>query len=332
MFQLICDKNKCWVEQRDTLTQYSKGSDTVRIRLSYSQEWDDLNKIAVFRAYDTQIDVAVASSEIEIPVNVLLKPNVHLMVGIYGISDTGNVVIPTVWANLGIIQPAPNPTDAGNYGPPALDLYAQLAALVKAAEDAAQVAASGTYASEVTFSVRVSDGQLIMTVDGEDTPLGPVSAYATALDAGYTGSYADFKALLIANAQTAYNVAQISAAYETIAALAAEAKAQASQAASLAADARERSIQAQSAVNDKQSQHKAVTTTLVSGAHTWTKAVAGATASNLIIWGPAPESLDYAASVGLRMTTQDMNTVTFATVDEYTDTTEDISVNIAVFD
>lgn len=344
MFQIQVNANKAWITQRETLTMYSTGNDTVQIDMDFGSEWDNLSKIAVFRAYDCQIDVAMTDDTVEIPVNVLLKPNVHLMLGIYGVNGTGTVVIPTVWADLGIIQPSPNPTDADNYGPPALDLYAQVAALAKAAQTAAETAVSGVYAASISFSVNAS-GHLIMTTtiteDNEttstDTDLGAVSAYAAAVDAGYTGTYAQFKALLIANAQTEYNVDAALAAVTAVTDTANEAKtiaqsasATATSAASNATAASTAATNALTAVSTKQDKHKTATVTLPAGASAWTDlSCQGVTATNLVIWGPDDESFDAAMEAGVRMTSQGANTVSFSATST---TSEDIVINLAIFD
>ena len=56
MFRVQIEKNKAWVTERETLTLYCQGCDPVKIELSFNDEWDGLSKIAVFRAYDRQID------------------------------------------------------------------------------------------------------------------------------------------------------------------------------------------------------------------------------------------------------------------------------------
>lgn len=340
MFEIQIDNNKAWVTNRETLTVYSEGYSAVQIRAWFGQEWENLAKIAVFRAYDAQIDIAMTEDTVEIPLQVLLKPNVHLQLGIYGISASGAVVIPTVWADLGIIQAGANPTAADNYAKPAMDLYAQVAALAAAAQSAAATAASGVYAGSVTFSVNAG-GHLIMSVteDGETTTtdLGTVSAYATALDAGYTGTYAQFKELLIANAETAYNVGAALAAAESVVGIAQTANTNASSAlssagsaSSAAAAASTAAAAAQTSADAKQAKVKTMTVTLSSGLSSWSNLSApGVTASNLVIWGAAPASFDAAAAALVRMTAQGADVVSFEAAEAIS---EDITMNLAVFD
>ena len=126
MFEIRIEQNKAWVLRRETLTAYSEGCEAVRLRLDFDAAWEGLAKIAVFRACDAQIDLALSGDTAQIPPQVLLRPNVHLLLGLYGIRADGAVVIPTVWADLGLIQAAANPCAAENFGKPALELFAQL--------------------------------------------------------------------------------------------------------------------------------------------------------------------------------------------------------------
>ena len=351
MFQIQVDKNKAWVTQRETVTMYSAGYEAVQIQLNFSSEWSGLSKIAVFRAYDAQIDVAMSGNTVEIPVQALLKPNVHLMFGVYGCNSAGTVVIPTIWADLGIIQGAPNPTDADNYGPPALDLYAQVQALAEAAQAAAARATSGEYAGEATFTIGTTGdetGHLILSVteDGVTTTadLGPVTAYAAALaadvDPPYTDTYANFCKLLIANYSTSEDVAaaleaveQVTSTANTANANAATALSTAQAASSAAASAVAAAAAAQTSADAKQPKYKTATVTLASGASEWGVdqpiSVAGVTASNLVIWSSAPESFDAASAAGVRMTAQGNGTVSFSAT---ATTSEDIVMNLAIFD
>lgn len=341
MFQVQVDKNKAWVTERETLTLYCQGCDPVKVGLSFSSEWNGLSKIAVFRAYDRQIDLAFTDSEIEIPVNALLKPDVHLLLGIYGINSTGTVVISTIWTDLGIIQPGPNPTAAENYSLPPENIYQQVYELAEAAEAAASQAISGNYSGTLTFTIDNSTGVLSVsrTINGVTTSadIGGVTAYAAALDAGYTGSYDLFKELLLANGRTAYEVDQALALVNALAASVATARTESAGAANTANNASATATAAQSAAaaaqataGEKQKQHIARTVSLAANASSWEGiSCQGVTENNLVFWGPAPASLDAAANANVKLTAQAANSLTF--VADRT-TTEEITINVAIFD
>ena len=340
MFEIRIEQNKAWVLRRETLTAYSEGCEAVRLRLDFDAAWEGLAKIAVFRACDAQIDLALSGDTAQIPPQVLLRPNVHLLLGLYGIRADGAVVIPTVWADLGLIQAAANPCAAENYGKPALELFAQLEALARAAQNAAAAAASGVYAGSVGFALNDSGHLLLrITEDGSTTEsdLGPVSAYAAAVAGGYTGTYAQFQALLTANAAVLADVEAALAAARAVSDTAEEARTLARSALGAAdaagiaaAEASSAAAGAQSAVSGKQDRYKARQVVLASGANTWTDLSAeGVTAGNLVIWSAAPQSFDAAAEAGVRMTAQGAGKVSFAATNT---TTEEITVSLAVFD
>ena len=52
MFEIRINSNKAWAVNRETLTRLGKNYDAVKIRLGLSSEWENLSKIAVFRAQD----------------------------------------------------------------------------------------------------------------------------------------------------------------------------------------------------------------------------------------------------------------------------------------
>lgn len=70
----------------------------------FDVKWRHLTKTIIFRAGDVTKDKIWTGSEMTIPHEVLLKPGIPLEVGVYGISSGGEVVIPTIWLNLGMIK------------------------------------------------------------------------------------------------------------------------------------------------------------------------------------------------------------------------------------
>ena len=79
--------------------------------------WAALEKIAVFRAGNVRRDVtAWENGTCAIPWECLRTPGEHLLAGVYGADGDGTVVIPTVYADCGVIQPGADPT-----GDPAAD-------------------------------------------------------------------------------------------------------------------------------------------------------------------------------------------------------------------
>ena len=88
------------------------------VTFSFSGEaWAALEKIAVFRAGNVRRDVtAWENGTCAIPWECLRMPGEHLLAGVYGADGDGTVVIPTVYADCGVIQPGADPT-----GDPAAD-------------------------------------------------------------------------------------------------------------------------------------------------------------------------------------------------------------------
>ena len=76
-------------------------------------EWTSLRKIAVFRAGGVQRSVEQADwsgSTCTIPWECLAYAGERLLIGVYGMDETGQVVIPTIYADCGWIQPGADPS------------------------------------------------------------------------------------------------------------------------------------------------------------------------------------------------------------------------------
>lgn len=76
-------------------------------------EWTSLRKIAVFRAGGVQRSVEQADwsgGTCTIPWECLAYAGERLLIGVYGMDETGQVVIPTIYADCGWIQPGADPS------------------------------------------------------------------------------------------------------------------------------------------------------------------------------------------------------------------------------
>lgn len=313
MFIVEANANKAWCTERELLTTGSKG---LQVKLSFSDDWDGMTKFAIFRAYDVSWADLVQNDTVTIPDSVLVRPNVNLLMGLYGVNAAGTVAIPTVYTDLGAIRKGAEIYDADNAQVPtdAAEFYEQLAALVSAAEEAANEARTGLHTSTAAMEID-DDGHLIMTITGETestADLGPVTAYAAAVAGGYTGTYEQFQALLTANAQTEYEVAAALAAVEEVVDTADAASAAATAASAAATSAETAATAAQTAVASKQAQHKTATVTLQAGQTTWSNvSVTGVTANNTVIVTPAPASFSAWVTAGVYCSAQGSGTLTF---------------------
>lgn len=121
MFELYAAKNQLCVRQREPVT--SGSVNVYRVVFGFSEDWGGLDKTAVFRAGDVSVSMALGESgECTVPWEVLQKPGLRLEAGVYG-TRGGEVVLPTVWADLGYIQTGAAPGDDAR--PPTPDLWRQ---------------------------------------------------------------------------------------------------------------------------------------------------------------------------------------------------------------
>lgn len=121
MFDLYAEKNQLRVRQREPVTNGSVN--VYRAAFGFSEDWEGLVKTAVFRAGDVSVSVALGETgECTIPWEALQKPGLRLEAGVYG-TRGGEVVLPTVWADLGFIRAGAAPGDDAR--PPTPELWKQ---------------------------------------------------------------------------------------------------------------------------------------------------------------------------------------------------------------
>lgn len=91
----------------DVITTRSVG---IPVSLVLSSEFDGLAKTFCARNGTAAVDVVLVGDEVNttLPADVLLTPG-QLQIGVYAADESGNIVIPTVWALVGQIKPGATP-------------------------------------------------------------------------------------------------------------------------------------------------------------------------------------------------------------------------------
>lgn len=109
------------------LKRIPAGASGLKVRIDFDEHsWGSLKKTAVFRGCVTR-DVLDPEGEVLVPAEVIAEPGENLYIGMYGVNADGNTVIPTVWANLGEILEAADPSGDESTDP-VLPVWAQLQA------------------------------------------------------------------------------------------------------------------------------------------------------------------------------------------------------------
>lgn len=86
------------------------------VSLDYTDPiWEGLTKTVVFRGAQTR-DVVNAGNVVPVPPEAVSRAGKRLYVGVYGVDGENRLVIPTVWADLGVVQAAADPS-----GDPSVD-------------------------------------------------------------------------------------------------------------------------------------------------------------------------------------------------------------------
>lgn len=154
MIRLSATKAELIVVENEVVT--SGAQRVFACAFALSEDWDGLDRTAVFRAGTRSVSVLLGGDNTaEIPWEVLQTPGITLHIGLYGAGADG-LVLPTVWAEIGMIRPGAYP--GGDALPPTPGAYDQL---VEIAENAEKIAQS------------VRDDADKGAFDGEPGPAGP---------------------------------------------------------------------------------------------------------------------------------------------------------------
>ena len=104
-----------------------KGIIGAQVQIEYTDpQWENLSKTVVFRGVETRAVLNPGETAV-IPWETVVLAGRNLYIGIYGTDQGGNLAIPTLWAKLGEIVGAAEPTDDISTEP-TLPAWAQLQA------------------------------------------------------------------------------------------------------------------------------------------------------------------------------------------------------------
>jgi len=121
MFKLYADKNKLILQKRETIT--SGSVNVYRIRFEFSEDWEGLDRTAVFRCGGKSVSVPLDSfGKCVLPWEVLQTSGLRLDAGAYG-TKGGETILTTAWASLGTILTGAEPGE--NTQPPTPELWKQ---------------------------------------------------------------------------------------------------------------------------------------------------------------------------------------------------------------
>lgn len=111
MLEISCAKARAaLISPQELLT--AGMAKVVTVHFAFSPDWDSLSKTAVFSDGWRTVDVLEATWTdgcVPIPHEVLQTAGRSVRVGVYG-SDSTGVALPTIWAELGRVRPAADPS------------------------------------------------------------------------------------------------------------------------------------------------------------------------------------------------------------------------------
>ena len=168
MFRLFAEKNKLALLEREPVT--SGSVNVYGAQFEFSEDWTGLDRTAVFEAAGVSREVRLyPGGACVVPWEVLRVPGARLRAGVYG-KQGGEVVLPTVWANLGVILEG---VPAGESPPPSPDVWEQALAGKGDALGYTEDGELGLYSGEKLLSSVVVSGGGEGGMQGPPGPEGP---------------------------------------------------------------------------------------------------------------------------------------------------------------
>lgn len=152
-----------------------------QVEFDYDEDiWHELHKTVVFKGAVTK-DVVTDANIVTIPHEVVEKPFFQLSIGVYGVNADGNIVIPTLWEDIGDILDATAPSGDDTNTDPSLPVWAQIQAMIgnlneleTTARDnlvaaVNEVAQSGGGGGSASIAMRVDGGFIQYSTDNGKT-------------------------------------------------------------------------------------------------------------------------------------------------------------------
>lgn len=117
--------------------------------------WEGLTKTIVFQGAETK-DVILDGDSCELPQEGVSRIGASVRVGVYGTDSDNNIAIPTLWAHVGIVQDAADPS-GDPATDPSLPIWAQLQQEIKNLKDAGGVNVSGAVPGQMIVVKKVNE-------------------------------------------------------------------------------------------------------------------------------------------------------------------------------
>lgn len=179
----------------------TSGTVGLPVAFKFDHQWNELSKTAVFKAGNVVKDQVNIENTTIVPHEVLLKPKKNLEIGVYGVRGDGNIVIPTIWVNIGVIQPGADPS-GDESADPTLPVWEQVAkdALEYVKQNLTPLDMSGHKIFNVANGVDDWDAATVGQVKEMVKEAGESAKTAKAYYSTFTGAVTDLNAGTTENA------------------------------------------------------------------------------------------------------------------------------------
>ena len=151
------------------------------IHFEYSHDFDGLAVTAVFTDGKNTVDVVNPGNECIIPHEVLTTVGAMVKVGIYAVKGN-ELVIPTVYANIGVVQKGADPSGYAS-ADPTLPVWAQIQGIIGNLNDLT-TEAKNTLVAAINEVNGIADGKQDKLIAGENITISADGKTISAIGGG----------------------------------------------------------------------------------------------------------------------------------------------------
>lgn len=148
------------------------GSVGIPVAFELSEDFAELAAVATFACGPRRADVALVGSPVTVPAQLLRHGGHRLSVGVLGAAPDGTVVIPTIWADVGVVRPGAEPSGIDPAQPTpswAAQVQEAAASAVDAVTSVSEAAARGDFDGFTpTATVERTEGGATITITDKD--------------------------------------------------------------------------------------------------------------------------------------------------------------------
>lgn len=186
MFEIEVTNNRASTKRGELLT---KGQVGAQVQFTFNDHWTNMKKIAVFKRCGKTIDVMDNEWNgdiVTVPPEMTEEAGLQVYVGVYGVSEDGKRITPTLYAPLGAVALGAEP-DGDPSTDPTLPVWAQIQTQI-GDMSALETEAKDNLVAAINEAAKLASGAMIVTITDNGGTLSADMTFSEILNAINAGT------------------------------------------------------------------------------------------------------------------------------------------------